>query len=240
MKLIKLSLATLLLSTLTACGSGGGGSADTSSNTNNAQPPRPTTLQSSEVKGHRYKGSSTVVREDTEVTTNKNILVINGQQITLIPTGFSSATYIASDASSKRLIDNSFNYLKHGFYEDLANSKSYFFVQGNETLVQNIPTSGQVNYSGKTVTGKHNSNAISSGTVNFTVDFQARTLSGTATGGELSTPVELRANITGNTFQGTHNNTLTEGRFYGQAAEEMGGTFFKNNEFLGSFGAKKQ
>lgn len=193
------------------------------------------------MKGHRHKRENLITRENIEATQDKNILVVDGQAVILVPANFSAKKFFSSSSAEQTIgVDNSLSYLKHGFYSKKSAKKEYFFVQGNETLVKNMPTTGEFTYKGSSITQRQGNKDITDGEVSFLVNFQTRTLSGTATGGQLTAPVELRANITDNTFHGTHDGTITEGHFYGPKAEEMGGTFFKDKSFIGTFGAKKQ
>lgn len=246
MKLIKLSLATLLLSTLTACGSGGGGGAtDTSNNSSSTTPSTPPSQPSTTVNGNKLdikKGPPvTIVEGNVQATTDKNTLMVDGKSVQLIPAGMSGEVVKIETAAHKYMVYNDLSYVKHGFYED--SSHTYYFAQGDVTSEKNMPSSGQVKYVGKSMSKTDASATVSAGgTAEFTVDFKDKTLSGTVSGGQLSAPVDLRATISGNSFKGEHNGTHTYGRFYGPQAEQLGGTFVNTvtNGLIGTFGAKKQ
>lgn len=122
-------------------------------------------------------------------------------------------------------------------------------VAKNPTTKAEMPQ-GYATYNG---TGVHitHQGQVAPTSVKFEVDFDQKTLKGSISpmvGQENflpnQAPIQLEAQISGNTFEGEVNNVQTAGGFYGKDAGEMLGTYshFENPEesyYFGAFGAKK-
>jgi hypothetical protein len=137
---------------------------------------------------------------------------------------------------------------------------------GSPTPVNSVPTSGSASFTGK-LAGLHLSpsgeGSVAAADLNVRVDFSARSLAFASTGTTLTRDAKVgtaapHLNLSGtltyaqgsNTFSGTLSNagaTLSgesKGRFYGPAAQELGGVFTvkssSTTEILtGAYGAKR-
>ncbi|QRQ81115.1 transferrin-binding protein-like solute binding protein [Paralysiella testudinis] len=112
------------------------------------------------------------------------------------------------------------------------------FAQGN--LSTDTPTTGKATYEGLSVHVAGSAAPIT-GDSRFDVDFGAKKLIGVV--GVAGGGIELSADITGNTFSGTHqiSGVQTQGAFYGPQAAELSGTYSnKAANYNGAFGAVKQ
>lgn len=122
-------------------------------------------------------------------------------------------------------------------------------VAKNPTTKAEMPQ-GYATYNG---TGVHitHQGQVAPTSVKFEVDFDQKTLKGNISpmvGQENllpnQAPIQLEAQISGNTFEGEVNHIQTTGGFYGKEAGELLGTYshFENPEesyYFGAFGAKK-
>ena len=147
-------------------------------------------------------------------------------------------------------------YARYGMYWiGDANYKgtNALFYQGVET--KDIPKNGEFTYLGKVVAIPVNNFEYGlefTGNADFKVNFTEKKLTGTlGVGGWSSdfynpknirlTEVKIAADIQGNSFNGTLNNVRTEGKFYGQNADNLAGSFHDQKQKLqGVFGGKKQ
>ncbi|HHF6185630.1 TPA: Slam-dependent surface lipoprotein [Haemophilus influenzae] len=128
---------------------------------------------------------------------------------------------------------------------------------------ENVPKSGKVTYKGESIMADKGNVIFGSyrrGTSEFTVDFGKKELSGSLNTenrrynteiNEYDAPknvkVEIDAKISGNRFYGTAKSStfvsegITEGKFYGDNAKELGGMVkAKDNSWAGAYGAKAQ
>lgn len=171
-----------------------------------------------------------------------------GWQLTLLPsTAIDPDIYLENDGIDKKMISGTnYQHTRWGYIENL-HTERYLISQGlNPTAIM---PSGIATYKGDGIhvipdPATHTS-AIQS-TNNFTVDFANKSL----TGKIAPTPsvpqfaeVNLSATISGNTFTGNANGIETKGGFYGPQAEELTGSYLKNQPtdgFFGVFGAIKQ
>lgn len=256
--LLGLSLATALL---TACGGGGGSSNPTpmvnnnggggnnnggttvisTTTNNNAQTnidKLDTTIQGNllnlnDATTKRANNSATA----TAATTNKNIVVVNGQKLTFMQTGIGGNT-INMNANNMARTGGSSNlqYTRYGYLREGSNAP-VLFAQGN--LAEKMPTTGQFIYTGKAAHIQNGEVKIKD--AEFDVNYANKQISGQIRDeGTRNTIAILSAEIDGNKFNGTVGTFTTTGHFYGPNAEEMGGVY-KNTtgNISGAFGAKK-
>lgn len=186
-----------------------------------------------------------------------NTIVVNGKEIKLIPQNVGGKWVVTSDASARRNIYTGLSHTRFGVYTDKVNSNLnhiYLLAHGQLTDASKVPNTGKATYVGTALYGDEKTSDIPALNRNdgfapsvsqFNVDYGNKTIDGTISSPEkYFNSVQLKGNISGNGFAGTHNGVHMEGRFFGGNAEELGGTFSKgtkdNPEMLGSFGAKKQ
>ena len=133
-------------------------------------------------------------------------------------------------------------YSRFGMVYDDKNDaeQDYVFYQGIKTAKDNMPTTGQMKYSGLALYdcgGCRNKRSTSE----FNVDFGAKTIKGEITGSPdiKGGKVILEAKINGSDFAGTTDKGVqTNGAFFGDNAQEMSGVY-KGADFIGAFGATK-
>ena len=253
MKKFALSILAVSSLALTACGGGGSSEAVTGGQTNPTTPvvkPNQPSNPQPPVTTSQYTGKSAVINTKTNTdgdivaisTDNINTLKVNGKTFTIGQSGISSGTF--SDINQKDLYTvisgTHMTHAKYGFVRDKNAQMEYYFYQGDQTPVANIPKSGVVNYTGRSTYAceKCNGEHIK-GTSKFTADFGKKTLTGNISNERAN--VALNAKISGNTFSGKNSaGTQTEGAFFGKNAEEVSGIYLNNGQaFAGAFGAKK-
>ena len=130
----------------------------------------------------------------------------------------------------------------------------------SENVPNSNPKSAPVSYIGESVMAYKGTRSYRRGTSKFTVDFEKKELSGSLNTenrrynteiNEYDAPtnvkVEIDAKISGNRFYGTAKSStfvsegITEGKFYGDGAKELGGMVkAKDNSWAGAYGAKAQ
>lgn len=181
-----------------------------------------------------------------------NTITVNGNQITLIPTGVSSGGgfYDENQPGTRKIVSGTnYQHSRFGALDITANGADVyaFFSQGKPTAISEIPTTGTATYSGHAVGVVEGASGT---TVDFTtgnstinVDFAAKTVSGTLNGwvdNNMPTVTFTNATISGNSFIGAK----ASGKFYGPNAAEVSGVVQKtagNGDVIAaSFGAKKQ
>ena len=123
----------------------------------------------------------------------------------------------------------------------------------SENVPNSNPKSGPVSYIGESVMAYKGTGSYRRGTSKFTVDFEKKKLHGSLNGNiyqhDRLNDVEIKidAQISGNQFYGTAKSSsldsegITEGKFYGDSAKELGGMVkAKDNSWAGAYGAKAQ
>lgn len=259
-KSLFLSLTLISTVLLTACGGGGGSNNPTpmvnNGNTNSGnQNPKPTTPAiigttttnngsqtnsdklNTSIQGNQLNlNNATANRANnvataTSATTDKNIVVVNGQKITFMPAGFNTPK-IEMVANNTHRVGGGSNlqYTRYGYLREGSNAP-VLFAQGN--LAEKMPTTGKATYKGSSAHVHNGKVELKDAT--FNVDFSAKKLTGT-----IGSDTNLSATINGNSFSGTQGIYTTNGKFYGPNAEELGGVY-KNHtgNISGAFGAKK-
>ena len=140
------------------------------------------------------------------------------------------------------LSNSNFKASAFGTYSDYLIDQ-YFFAQGNPTTLAQIPTAGKVEYNGGAVYRKDGDefyNEISEMTA--TADFAKKVIDINIKENPNAVPeMNFGGKITGNSFAGEVNGIKTQGGFFGENAQEMGGLFTNEaDQSRGAFGGIKQ
>jgi hypothetical protein len=160
------------------------------------------------------------------------------------------------------------NYQSFGVWNDLSMQSIHAVTFGAATPASGMPVTGTASFAGK-LGGMYYSDtgagALAAANLTVNVDFSARRLDLSSTGTRLSLPgvfspgsiapnLDLTGSLTyapsSSSFGGTLTNAAgtvsgpTAGRFYGPAAQELGGTFVLKSptteeRFIGGYGAKR-
>lgn len=232
-----LPLVGLVAVGLTACSSSGGSSAPAAPSTiPNAQPStpaKPTQPSTSGIQGTRMNIANNKASASTAITNSPSVnkVVVNGQAVDFIPTGFNVGTLNLTANNMARLGgSSSLAYTRYGYVRQSTNGEAYLFAQGTPTAT--MPTTGTATYKGNGVHFANGSNNIVP--ASFNVDYGNKKLAGTVGN------TTLTGTITGNTFAGTNKGISTKGQFYGANAAELGGTYRNaDGSVAGAYGAKK-
>ncbi|MBR1376079.1 MAG: transferrin-binding protein-like solute binding protein [Cardiobacteriaceae bacterium] len=151
------------------------------------------------------------------------------------------------------LFGKNLSYSRYGIaqltHQDDFNQK-VVFSQGYLTSVENMPTSGIINYKGAAAMWKYNQDAYLPfiGKAELTADFDAKKVRGNISNltsefqNKTADDIKLEGNISANKVAGSSTEgTRLDAAFYGPNAAELSGSFVNDGEdFKGSFGAKKQ
>ncbi|WP_373755445.1 MULTISPECIES: transferrin-binding protein-like solute binding protein [Neisseria] len=188
-------------------------------------------------------------------SSNRDILVVNGKSIEIVPSGIRSGAYsfLEDTDGSRFTVGDYFQNARFGVYQSHTDNNTHVYAQGSLTEAQNVPQSGQATYRGfgyhvdnNTLNQPYNSlnnppRWVIHG-VTVEVDFDKKSLLGqTITSDAEKKPlpvVDFEANITGNTFAGTHaSGTRTQGAFYGPTGRDIAGVYVNEEKgFAGSYG----
>lgn len=196
-------------------------------------------------------------------TDNIYVLNINGKRIDIAPEGVNPGyTYLNKDGEI-RLSTGAFvngvvfqDSMQNGIYQNQKDGKTYVYIQGELTPIDNIPKSGEARYLG--LSSYHvNNYTLHEGSldgapprfgivgVDMTANFEDKTVAGhlvhTSAAKNNNVLAELEGTISGNQFSGTKNDTKLQGAFFGENANEMGGVYINQREgFSGAFSARHQ
>ena len=196
-------------------------------------------------------------------TDNIYVLNINGKRIDIAPEGVNPGyTYLNKDGEI-RLSTGAFvngvvfqDSMQNGIYQNQKDGKTYVYIQGELTPIDNIPKSGEARYLG--LSSYHvNNYTLHEGSldgapprfgivgVDMTANFEDKTVAGhllhTIAAANNNVVAELEGTISGNQFSGTKNDTKLQGAFFGENANEMGGVYINQREgFSGAFSARHQ
>ena len=196
-------------------------------------------------------------------TDNIYMLNINGKRIDIAPEGVNPGyTYLNKDGEI-RLSTGAFvngevfqKSMQNGIYQNQKDGKTYVYIQGELTPIDNIPKSGEARYLG--LSSYHvNNYTLHEGSldsapprfgivgVDMTANFEDKTVAGyllhTIAAANNNVVAELEGTISGNQFSGTKNDTKLQGAFFGENANEMGGVYINQREgFSGAFSAKSK
>ncbi len=173
-------------------------------------------------------------------TQNINKFVLDGQEIDLIPNGFTVGgihkqvgSSINGDTLDRAVSGTRYQVSRFGIIAP-AGKDAFAFSQGMHTAVGDLPSGTAVKYKGDYVAySLKNKTFLNNGTFDATVNFADKTL-------KLKPDHDdsdgLPAHITGNTF--TFDDGKGKGRFYGSQAAELGGVY--QDDQIVAFGGKKQ
>lgn len=163
-------------------------------------------------------------------------LIVNGTTVPLPKA--QSGTWQAVNANGHTGWVNGYQHSRFGSVGK-GNTQTHLFYQGARTDDTAIPKSGKVTYNGHALIIK-NSTANTNAQSRFTADFGTRKLNGTIHQNN-QTLYTLSADINGGAFASKAGASVeTQGAFFGQNAEELGGTFKDSKtDTKGVFGAKK-
>ena len=196
-------------------------------------------------------------------TDNIYVLNINGKRIDIAPEGVNPAyTYVDKDGEI-HLSTGAFvngvvfqDSMQNGIYQNQKDGKTYVYIQGELTPIDNIPKSGEARYLG--LSSYHvNNYTLHEGSldsapprfgivgVDMTANFEDKTVAGhlvhTSAAKNNNVLAELEGTISGNQFSGTKNDTKLQGAFFGENANEMGGVYINEKEgFSGAFSARHE
>lgn len=183
---------------------------------------------------------------------NLYVLDVEGKSINIIPEGMGAGKVLNITANNiTRIVNGSlYKNVRWGLItEDGLNN--YYLVSYGINPTTDMPTSGSATYVGQGVHGYADSgSAIDTyrlSNAKFNVNFADKSFEGSITPddgkafGNIN-EVKLSAKIDGNQFNGkTAEGTEAVGRFYGNNASELAGSYVNEKaSYLGVFGAKKQ
>lgn len=139
------------------------------------------------------------------------------------------------------LSNNNFKSSAFGTYVDNLTGNQYFFAQGLPTAVAQIPTTGIAEYKGGAVYKKDNANSERS-EMKATANFANKVIDINIMKNTNAVPeMHFSGKITANSFAGEVNGIKTQGGFFGENAQEMGGLFTNEaDQSRGAFGGIKQ
>ena len=139
------------------------------------------------------------------------------------------------------LSNSDFKSSAFGTYFYNLTDKQYFYAQGNPTVLAQIPTAGKVEYDGGAAYKKDGDNSQRTG-MTATADFANKVIDINIKENPNAVPeMKFGGKITGNSFAGEVNGIKTQGGFFGENAQEMGGLFTNEaDQSRGAFGGIKQ
>ena len=199
-------------------------------------------------------------------TDNIYVLNINGKRIDIAPEGVNPGyTYLNKDGEI-RLSTGAFvngvvfqDSMQNGIYQNQKDGKTYVYIQGELTPIDNIPKSGEARYLGLSSYHVNNDTLLEGALdpvegapprfgivgVDMTANFEDKTVAGhllhTIAAANNNVVAELEGTISGNQFSGTKNDTKLQGAFFGENANEMGGVYINQREgFSGAFSARHE
>lgn len=199
-------------------------------------------------------------------TDNIYVLNINGKRIDIAPEGVNPGyTYLNKDGEI-RLSTGAFvngvvfqDSMQNGIYQNQKDGKTYVYIQGELTPIDNIPKSGEARYLGLSSYHVNNDTLLEGALdpvegapprfgivgVDMTANFEDKTVAGhllhTIAAANNNVVAELEGTISGNQFSGTKNDTKLQGAFFGENANEMGGVYINEKEgFSGAFSARHE
>ena len=183
-------------------------------------------------------------------TDNIYVLNVNGKRIDIAPEGVNPAyTYVDKDGEI-HLSTGAFvngvvfqDSMQNGIYQNQKDGKTYVYIQGELTPIDNIPKSGEARYLGLSSYHVNNDTLLEGALdpvdgapprfgivgVDMTANFEDKTVAGhlvhTSAAKNDNVLAELEGTISGNQFSGTKNDTKLQGAFFGENANEMGGVY---------------
>ena len=139
------------------------------------------------------------------------------------------------------LSNDNFKSSAFGTYVDNLTGNQYFFAQGLPTAVAQIPTTSIAEYKGGAVYKKDSANSERS-EMKASADFADKVIDINIMKKTNAVPeMHFSGKITANSFAGEVNGIKTQGGFFGENAQEMGGLFTNEaDQSRGAFGGIKQ
>ncbi|VTX67605.1 transferrin-binding protein-like solute binding protein [uncultured Aggregatibacter sp.] len=138
------------------------------------------------------------------------------------------------------LSNSDFKSSAFGTYFYNLTDKQYFYAQGNPTVLAQIPTAGKVEYDGGAAYKKDGGDSQRTG-MTATADFANKVIDINIKKSRFVPDMKFGGKITGNSFAGEVNGIKTQGGFFGENAQEMGGLFTNEaDQSRGAFGGIKQ
>ncbi|MEG9490495.1 CAP domain-containing protein [Mannheimia indoligenes] len=143
-----------------------------------------------------------------------------------------------TDTKTYNALINSYDDVRFGALKD-QDDKYQVFYRGNNTIFEEIPISGIINYNGKAFMTDGNSTAFLNSA--FQADFSNKKLDGVLSQ-EGNNLLDIHAVIRGSSFHSNPDAKVeTQGSFFGPKATELGGVFYEHNSNrYGSYGAKQK
>ena len=200
----------------------------------------------------KVEGAEIEILSPKTEATDLNVLNVEGKRINIIPAGMSShdVLEITSNNLTRLISGTKYKNVRWGLIDQESLKNRYLLADGiNPTT--NMPTTGQATYVGKGVHSYASQgqgiNTYHLSNTHFNVNFADKSLEGSITPandnpfGNIN-EIKLAAKINGNQFSGkTSEETETAGRFYGNDANELAGSYLNSKaNYLGVFGAQKQ
>lgn len=143
-----------------------------------------------------------------------------------------------TDTNTYNSVLNGYDDVRFGALKEQG-GKYQVFYRGNNTIFEEIPSSGTINYAGKAFMTDGNSNAFLKAA--FQADFSNKKLDGVLSqdGNDV---LDIHAVIRGSSFHSNPEAQVeTQGSFFGPKAAELGGVFYDHNSNqYGSYGAKQK
>ncbi|MFA9501025.1 CAP domain-containing protein, partial [Mannheimia sp. E30BD] len=143
-----------------------------------------------------------------------------------------------TDTTIYNAVINGYGDVRFGALKD-QDDKYQVFYRGNNTIFEEVPSSGTINYEGKAFMTDGNSNAFLNAA--FQADFSNKKLNGVLSQ-EGNNILDIHAVIRGSSFHSNQDAKVeTQGGFFGPKAAELGGVFYDHtsNQY-GSYGAKQK
>lgn len=247
MKIGALSVLTLSVLALTACGGGGSSGVSTTPTVVNVVQPTsdhasfdPANIKNDAtdpISGQHWqaqhtKDASKYTLNNTKVGDNITQIVVSGQTFDL--QDVDRLTYLGDNQLGVKYGTTTHSRFGVGWQADDANT---IFYQGYQTLPKDMPKTGTAKYAGQAF---HDCATCgdSEAKASFDVDFGKKTVAGVID--HKAQKVNLSATISGSSFSGVANGVQTNGAFYGIDASELSGIYKETDgKFAGAFGATK-
>lgn len=227
--------------------------------TSSSQPTSPTTTPNQVLTAKnigfvipKVKGAEVEIAYPKAEAVDLDVLNVEGKSFNIVPTGWAASEVlkITSNNVTRLVSGTKYKNVRWGLISQEGLNNHYLLAYGiNPTT--NMPATGQATYvgngvhsyasNGEGIDTYHLSNA------KFNVNFADKSLEGSITPANNKpfgsvNEVKLSAKIDGNQFNGkTAEGTEAVGRFYGNNASELAGSYVNEKaSYLGVFGAKKQ
>lgn len=255
MKTLRLPIIASIAFAISACSGGGGSSPAPTTSVSSVNPPTvsvPSVTPPSPQQSSEYQGSivpqiaNTFTANAVQPTSHAQAdkLQIGDTEINLTPNFFAGVgenVTLNIKTYARGSIGTLYTHLENVKYGAVGTSSKtdYLFFIGKPT--QEMLTSGTATYKGNAlIYSRALGGTDPKWTSEFTVDFANNKLDGRLISSADQSSFSLKADITGNTFEGTHEGNYTKGGFFGAGASELSGVASsEKNNFTGVYGAKK-